>query len=208
MRSKENMKIQIIGNGAFGSFLSELLAPHCEIVANAETVILAVPIGAYASWGAQLHDRHLVNVCSVQKPSTDALLKSCDRVTSLHPLFGRRTPPQFRNSIVTYVGQDNDTWFTFPEQEQVLSVFASVSSLYYVDHMGKNFTPESHDKLMEKTHMTSLMAAKQMKVFTDRVENVPDHLIPHSFRLMRNFVQTLEDMPKGTVESIMANPNL
>ena len=45
-----------------------------------------------------------------------------------------------------------------------------------------------------------------VKVFVDRASDIPDELIPNSFRLMRDFVRTLEDMPPGTIESIMANP--
>lgn len=37
------MKIQIIGEGSFGSFLNELLSPIFEIDKDADSVILAVP---------------------------------------------------------------------------------------------------------------------------------------------------------------------
>ena len=45
-----------------------------------------------------------------------------------------------------------------------------------------------------------------MRVFVERADDIPDELIPNSFRLMRDFVRTLDDMPQGTIESIMANP--
>ncbi|MEO5858206.1 MAG: hypothetical protein ABIR33_04570, partial [Pyrinomonadaceae bacterium] len=70
----------------------------------------------------------------------------------------------------------------------------------------EDFTPDSHDRLMARTHVAAVLAAKQMKVFIDRAEDIPDELIPNSFRLMRDFVRTLDDMPQGTIESIMANP--
>jgi len=59
---------------------------------------------------------------------------------------------------------------------------------------------------MAKTHVAAVLAAKQMKVFVERAEDVPDEYVPNSFRLMREFVRTLDDMPPGTIESIMANP--
>ena len=59
---------------------------------------------------------------------------------------------------------------------------------------------------MAKTHVAAVLAAKQMKVFVERAEDIPDEFLPNSFRLMRDFVKTLDDMPQGTIESIMANP--
>lgn len=207
------MKLTIIGDGAFGTFLKELLKDKVELQPyeggiTAESVILAVPISAYGSLASHLCDKHLINVCSVQSPSTDYLLQFCNRVTGIHPLFGRRTPTDKRNSILThsYVSCD-DTWLSEDKTEaEFLNMWSTVSTIQTIDATGQKFTPESHDALMAKTHLAALMAAKQLKVFTDRVANVPDELIPQSFRLMREFVKTLEDMPPGTVESIMANP--
>ena len=207
------MKLTIIGAGAFGTFLKELLKDKFEFQTwndgiTAKSVILAVPISAYHGLAAQLWDKHLINVCSVQKPSTDILLQYTDRITSIHPLFGRRTPSNKRNSILThsYVSC-NDTWLSEDTLESdFLDIWSTVSTIQINDGIGQKFTPDSHDALMAKTHLAALMAAKQLKVFTDRVANVPDELIPQSFRLMREFVKTLDDMPPGTVESIMANP--
>lgn len=215
------MKLTIIGDGSFGSFFKELLSPHFELTPweggkTADSIILAVPISAYASIAAQCFgEHHLINVCSVQKPSTDILLGFADRVTSIHPLFGRRTPVENRNSILTYSYNEHlktdDMWWT-PEDDserEFLRRFKNVSSI--IDNnqsLGgwKRFTPDTHDILMAKTHVSAMMAAKQLSVFTDRVKDVPDELLPNSFRLMRNFVKTLDDMPAGTIESIMANP--
>lgn len=201
------MKLTIIGNGSFGSFLKELLSPHFELTDNAESVILAIPISAYNSWGVQLWDKHLINVCSVQKPSTDILLTSANLITSIHPLFGRRTPEDKRNSILTYMGTNNDTWDSGLDcQFEFIKTFGKVSKIIYTDHEGKKFTPESHDMLMAKTHLAAVMAAKQLQIYVERAKDIPDELVPNSFRLMRDFVKTLDDMPQGTIESIMANP--
>ncbi len=204
------MKISIIGNGSFGTFLKELLSSHFEIVEDADSIILAVPISAYNELGKKFKDKHLINVCSVQKPSTDILLKHTDRVTSIHPLFGRRTPADKRYSILTRLfTADNDTWFQDETETEFLNLFSKVSKIFEFtpDGFGKvKFTPESHDILMRKTHVNAVIAAKQVKVFTDAAKDIPDYLIPNSFRLMREFVKTLDDMPQGTIESIMANP--
>ena len=59
---------------------------------------------------------------------------------------------------------------------------------------------------MAKTHAAAVLAAKQAKHFVDAAADIPDELIPNSFRLLSEFVKTLDDMPAGTIESIMANP--
>jgi len=207
------MKLTIIGDGSFGTFLKSLLKDTFELQTwnvdpTADSVVLAVPISAYDGLAAQLDDKHLINVCSVQKPSTDILLKHTDRVTSIHPLFGKRTPADRRNSILTRSYTEcNDTWLSEDRTESVfLSLFSSVSTIHSNDWLGITFTPESHDALMAKTHVAAVMAAKQLKVYTDRVSQIPDCFMPNSFRMMKEFVKTLDDMPKGTIESIMANP--
>ncbi|MGD9564066.1 MAG: hypothetical protein AB7F88_15355 [Pyrinomonadaceae bacterium] len=198
------MKITIIGNGAFGNFLKELLPPFFEIGEDADTVILAVPISAYETLAAENRDKHLINVCSVQKPSMEMILKYTQDVTGIHPLFGKRTPADKRNAILTYhVGEDSP--FANAERK-FLDGFAKVSKIVQTDHNGEVFTPDSHDRLMAKTHVAAVLAAKQMKVFVERADDIPDEFLPNSFRLMRDFVKTLDDMPQGTIESIMANP--
>lgn len=202
------MQISIIGDGAFGSFLRELLSPHFEINDSAETLILAVPISAYETIAAENADKHLINVCSVQLPSTEHILRHTENVTCIHPLFGARTPANKRNSVVsrTIVEYVSDSGRFVDAEKEFLERFAKVSALMYVDHKGERFTPDSHDRLMARTHAAAVLAAKQMKIFVDRAEDIPDDLLPNSFRLLRDFVKTLDDMPQGTIESIMANP--
>lgn len=195
------MKISIAGNGVFGTFLQELLASEFDVCDNAESVILAVPLSAYLEVAKNHPKKHLINVCSVQKPSTDILLSVSDRVTSIHPLFGKRTPPDKRNAIMTRTCiQDNDTWYLDECELEFLKGFKKICNVI------TGFTPEQHDQMMAKTHLAAVIAAEQAKIFIERAKDIPDEFIPHSFRLLRNFVQTLEDMPKGTMESIKANP--
>lgn len=202
------MKLSIIGKGSFGTFLEEILAPHFEISDGAESLILAIPISSYESVAAGHKDKHLINVCSVQQPSTGHLLRYTGSLTCLHPLFGSRTPAERRNTIVTRtIGTTSGGNAPFADRERTfLEGFGKVSPLLYKDHKGEPFTPDSHDRLMARTHVAAVLAAKQMKVFVDRAEDIPDELIPNSFRLMRDFVRTLDDMPQGTIESVMANP--
>jgi len=209
------MKIHIVGDGAFGSFLKELLAPHCELTDAADVVILAVPAQAYDECG-RIYGRdrkaHLVNVCSVQQPTTMALLKYTNRITGLHPLFGRRTPADRRGSILTLspdqLETDNDTWSMGDSAHaEFLAAWGKVSTVY-TEHAGKRFTTATHDILMAKTHGQAVLSAKQLKVVADRVADVPDCLVPNSFRLLRDFVRSMEDMPAGTLASILENPYL
>lgn len=205
------MKINIQGNGSFGTFLKELLSLHFELVTpeEASSIVLAVPISAYNELGKKFKDKHLINVCSVQLPSTNILLKHTDNVTSLHPLFGKRTPKDKRNTILTYSCiKDNDTWQSSHLESEFLEQFKKVSAVIDLDMDGNKFTPEKHDILMRNTHVEAVLAAKELKLLIDRTNNIPDQLIPNSFRLMREFVKTLDDMPIGTLDSIMKNPYL
>jgi len=201
------MKIRIIGEGSFGGFLKEILATHFKICDDAESIILAVPISAYEELGKKFKDKHLINVCSVQLPSTNILLKYTDKVSSIHPLFGKRTPDNKRNSILTKTfAISDDLWF-YDEREAIfLEQFKKVSNIITHNSSGVKFTPESHDILMAKTHLAAVISAQQAKVFIERAKDIPDEYIPNSFRLLREFVKTLEDMPEGTMESILANP--
>ncbi len=201
------MKLKIIGSGSFGTFLQELLGPIFELAEDADSVILAVPISAYESVASENRNKHLINVCSVQKPSSDIVLKYSPFVTSIHPLFGSRTPADKRYSLLTHSFAGSTDASDFDELErQFIDEFSKISNICVNDPAGNPFTPDSHDRLMAKTHVAAVLAAKQMKVFVDRAADVPDELIPNSFRLMRVFVRTLDDMPPGTIESIMANP--
>jgi prephenate dehydrogenase len=187
------MKITIIGDGAFGSFLKELLADTFDIVEDSHSVVLAVPISAYADCAIKYKDKHLINVCSVQQPSTAILRGITTNVTSIHPLFGKRTPEENRHAIVTHQ-------CGLSREEGFLALFkAKCKTVHFM-------TPEKHDQIMAKTHLAAVLAAQQMKVYVDRAKDIPDEFVPNSFRLLRNFVKTLEDMPPGTIESILANP--
>lgn len=200
------MKIQIVGKGSFGTFLNEILGSKSILVnspTQADCSILAVPASAYKEVADEVLSSNpsilLVNVCSAQYKTTQDLLSFTTNVLSIHPLFGKRTPVDKRNSILTH---DCKTKISY----NFLQVFSEVSTIHSIDQDGCRFTPLSHDLLMRKTHVNALLAAKQMKIYTDQMEDVPDHLLPNSSRLLKEFVKTLTDMPSGTVESILSNP--
>ena len=190
------IKLHIIGEGSFGTFISEVLASKFELTqTNPDVVILAVPISAYSAMGAEWSDRHLINVCSIQELSSKYLLEWTDKVTGLHPLFGRRTPSDERDAVITRLTGSN-------LEKDFLEKFSQATGLRRMSYM----TAEEHDRNAAKTHKKALLAAKLLKPIIDDAKDIPEYLVPNSFRLMRKFVQTMEDMPQGTVESIMANP--
>ena len=160
------MKIQIIGNGSFGTFLRDLLKDEFEIVESAEVVILAVPISAYEEVAAAHIGKTLVNVCSVQSEANRIIQKYSEDTIGIHPLFGARSPAENRNSILTHFKGENS----------------------------------------KETHGVSVEFAKKAKAAVDSVKDVPDIFVPNSFKLLRKFVRTLDDMPEGTLESILSNP--
>lgn len=188
-------KIYIEGDGVFGSFLKVLLEPYCDFDSRMETVILAVPSHAYYQraefWGHN-NEKHIVNVCSVQRETAKNCQVWTDNVTSIHPLFGPRTPADKRFSICTHVCDS-------VEENKFLEIWNKISPIHYTD-------PDTHDQIMAKTHVAAVIAAKQLQPFVDMAKDVPDEFIPHSFRMLREFVKQLEDMPKGTMDSILSNP--
>jgi prephenate dehydrogenase len=187
------MKIQIVGNGSFGTFLSKFLDDAFDIVDEADVVVLAVPILAYSEVSAKHLGKTLVNVCSVQKEPNEIIKRHTDSYIGIHPLFGTRSPSTNRNSILTTIKGEN--------AEKFLGRFESISNVHEMSDI-------EHDQLMAKTHGASITLAKQAKEVIDSVGDVPDYLVPNSFKLLRDFVKTLEDMPKGTIESILSNPYL
>ena len=191
------MKIEIIGNGVFGTFFKEISEDVFEIEEGADTVIMAVPSSAYEAVAKDNKGKHLVNICSIQSTTTEICLKFSNRVTSIHPLFGPRTPEDKRNSMLTYGCRCQS-------EIEFLRNFDKISEV----GIDFDLTPEKHDKIMAKTHGAFIAATKGLKKYVDDAKDIPDEYIPHSFRKIRELVIQLEDMPKGTIDSIMANPYL
>ncbi len=191
------MKIAIVGTGSFGCFLNKVLSEGPFTLVSPEesaVIILAVPISAYDELGAKYKDKLLANVCSVQMPSTEILLKHTKKVTGLHPLFGARTPPSERHTILTHC-------CGCIEEDVFIAQFRSATGAEYT-----KMEASAHDIMMNRTHVPALSVALSLVPIIAAAAYIPDHLVPNSFKLLRKFVKTMEDMPAGTVESILANP--
>ncbi|MCK5555710.1 MAG: prephenate dehydrogenase/arogenate dehydrogenase family protein, partial [Alphaproteobacteria bacterium] len=95
------MKINIIGNGVFGTFLKKCFSELIELSEDADIVILAVPISAYKDVAKKHAGKHLINVCSVQMKTNEICGGYSKYVTGIHPVFGPNSPKSGRTCIVT-----------------------------------------------------------------------------------------------------------
>jgi prephenate dehydrogenase len=195
----ENYTVFVEGDGAFGQFLNVLIPTTGLVLAtcaqDASTIILAVPEEAYAEVALKYRTHHLVNVCSVQMHTMRDCLKATRNVTGIHPLFGSRTPLDKRFGLITHISG-------CPGENAFLPKFAALFAR--LTHL----SPEDHDQLMLKVHAKAVEAAQKVKSIVEEAAEIPDYMIPNSFRLLRTFVGTLDDMPAGTLQSIQANPFL
>lgn len=192
--------IQVLGDGSFGSFLKSFLTPEFNVINCSERdhsennkqdcpIILAVPLSALREVAQHYKNRLIINVCSVQEPSNNILIDINANFIGIHPLFGARTPPAFRNAIITH---------------SVLSVEGKnfVESFERLCVKVTPMTDRAHDAIMADTHLKAIALARTLK---GTLGDYPDHLIPHSYRLLKNLIDTLNDTPNGTIETILAN---
>ena len=190
------MKITIIGDGMFGSFLTRELAAHAEITGDADIVIMAVPVSAYDAVAGAHAGKHLVNVCSVQHKPTQACLKHTDRVTAIHPMFGPNSPKDGRTCIVTH---------QCAESSAVVALFEKICGEMVTQHNGQPFTGALHDDMMRKTHLPVLMFGELAALIVEQARDVPDACLPTSFKRLKALAEQMKDMSPGTVESIRSN---
>lgn len=190
------MKITIIGDGVFGRFLREELSPHAQIVPDAETVIIAVPVSAYAAVAAEHKGKHLVNVCSVQDAPNRDCLKHSGHVTGIHPMFGPQSPMTNRTCIVTQ---------QCAQSAAVFDLFRKIGA-EIVTHKGDlEITGALHDDMMRKTHLPVLMFGELAALIVEQAADVPDNCLPTSFKRLKALAEQMKDMSPGTVESIRSN---
>ncbi len=191
------MQITVVGDGMFGRFLKNELASHADLIADADTVILAVPVSAVAEVAQRYQGRHLVNVCSVQRRPTADCLHHSARVTSIHPMFGPNSPATGRTCILTH---------QCAESAAVVDLFARISSeIVTRDGAGRAITPELHDEMMRKTHLPVLMFGELAALIVEQARDVPDNCLPTSFKRLKALAEQMKDMSPGTVESIRSN---
>lgn len=190
------MKITIIGDGVFGRFLQEELSAHAQVVLDAETVIIAVPVSAYDAVAAAHPGKHLVNVCSVQDAPNRDCLKHSDKVTGIHPMFGPQSPMTNRTCIVTQQCADSAA---------VFELFQKIGA-EIVTHKGDvEITGALHDEMMRKTHLPVLMFGELAALIVEQAADVPDNCLPTSFKRLKALAEQMKDMSPGTVESIRSN---
>jgi len=190
------MKITIIGDGVFGRFLRKELAAHADIAPDAETVLIAVPVTAYAEVAAAHAGKHLVNVCSVQEKPNKDCLKHSGRVTGIHPMFGPQSPRTNRTCIVTH---------TCPDSPAVFDLFEKIGA-EIVTHKGeREIDGALHDDMMRKTHLPVLMFGELAALIAEQAADVPDNCLPTSFKRLKALAEQMKDMSPGTVESIRSN---
>lgn len=195
-KKRDIMKIKIVGNGVFGAFLTEELKEHAEIADDADIVIMAIPLTAYAEVAEAHKDKHLVNVCSVQRKPNEDCLKWSGRVTGIHPMFGPQSPKAGRTCIVTH---------SCAESAGVFGLFRNIGS-EIVTHAGeREIDGALHDEMMRKTHLPVLMFGELAALIAEQAKDVPDNCLPTSFKRLKALAEQMKDMSPGTVESIRSN---
>jgi len=198
-------KINVVGDGAFGSFLMGLFSQvkGIELADDAEIVVLAVPFSAYDDVAAKYAGKYLVNVCSIQDDSTKICLRHSRRVLSIHPMFGARTPPHMQKTcIVTY----NSGNSAFHANEIIRAFRDSGAEIVTRTPDGDEITPKWHDMIMANSHLRALEIAEMAAPMLEGIMDIPDKFFPATVVNLRNLVKQLQDMPPGTRDSIKANP--
>lgn len=190
------MKIKIVGQGVFGTFLKQELAAHAEISDDADIVIMAVGVHAYETVASAHAGKHLVNVCSVQRVPNETCLRHSNRVTGLHPMFGPQSPITNRTCILTH---------SCSESAAVTALFEKIGCEIVREHNGKPFTGAIHDAMMRKTHLPVLMFGELAALIVEQAADVPDNCLPTSFKRLKALAEQMKDMSPGTVESIRSN---
>jgi len=187
------MKLKIVGDGVFGTFLKKELAELAEICDDADIVIMAVPFSAYEQVALQHAGAHLINVCSVQKATNDICRKYSSRVTGIHPMFGPRSPKEGRTSIIT---SDAGQLESLP----IVRLFENFGPVF-------SCKDELHDQMMAKTHKQVVLISEQIQEIVNDAKDVPDFMLPTSFKRMKAMAEQFLDMSPGTKESILSNDN-
>ena len=190
------MDIHIVGDGVFGTFLRKELSPYVAFNESADIVILAVPASAYEEIAAQFSGKHLINVCSVQMDTTVKCCMHSNRVTSIHPMFGPRSPVEGRTAILTWACN---------ESQSIIELFSNICKIVK-ELNGESIDPPLHDRIMAVTHLQVVLLSDKITEMVKQVDWIPDELLPTSFKRLKALSEQFLDMPAGTKESILANP--
>lgn len=188
--------ITIIGDGVFGTFLREELAQYAHVTADADIVLIAVPVSAYDSVAAQYAGKHLVNVCSVQRRPNEDCARHSTRVTGIHPMFGPQSPHVNRTCMVTQ---------ECGESAVVFDLFRAIGCEIVTHVSDRKIDGALHDEMMRKTHLPVLMFGELAALIVEQARDVPDNCLPTSFKRLKALAEQMKDMSPGTVESIRSN---
>ena len=190
------MKINIVGNGVFGTFLEKCFSGLVELSEDADIVILAVPISAYKDVAKKHAGKHLINVCSVQMKTNEICGEYSKYVTGIHPIFGPKSPESGRTCIVTK---------TCEKSNEIIGLFEK-TGCEIVTHIGEaEIDGKIHDEIMRKTHLPVLAFGELAALIVEQTRDIPDNCLPTSFKRLKALAEQMKDMSPGTVESIRSN---
>jgi prephenate dehydrogenase len=216
LQKVNTMDIQIVGDGVFGTFLRNEFKrigqvslagriQKIDVVDTSNVVVLAVPAHAYKEVASQHAGKHLVNVCSVQSQTTADCLGFSDMVTSIHPMFGPRSPVEGRTCIVTRADNNTDIRQRNVEVTEVLDLFSAICDKMVTHVNDEIITPETHDRMMARTHLQVVKISDTILKMVDEASDIPDECLPTSFKRLKAMAEQFLDMPPGTKDSILAN---
>jgi prephenate dehydrogenase len=196
--TEQKLKIHIVGNGVFGTFLKEIFTPYVEFSEKAEHVFMAVPFDAYEVVAKKYANKHLINVCSIQEEPNRICQQYSKIVTGIHPMFGPRSPDTGRSAAVTQWCQHTD---------QIISLFGKVNAMAVSELPdGRLLTGKLHDQIMAESHAVTVHLHRFMQPVIEKSNWIPDTFLPASYKKLREFLAQFGDMPDGTIRSIEANP--
>lgn len=191
-------KVKVIGNGVFGSFFKTLIIQHCKEVElvdkDADTYILAIPSDAFNEVTKELKGKHVVNVCSVQEETNKICRDNGCYLTGIHPLFGPRSPEIDRRFVITYESNNTLEYYFL---NKLIRVIPNRSLIYK--------TAFIHDSIMAKTHLRYVQIMEIIKPLLDPLTSLELEIAPNSYLQLMKLVDSLGDMPEGTLSSIKSN---
>lgn len=197
----------MVGQGVFGTFLAKELGEHATSVvfdtddnvdmSKIDIVVLAVPANAYREVANKYNNYHIVNVCSIQDSTTVELIESgAKHFTSIHPMFGPRSPREGRTCILTKATENS---------AQVIELFSKICDKIVTEANGTIITPSLHDLMMSKTQLEVVKISDHILRIVEQARDIPDDCLPTSFKRLREMATQFLDMPPGTKSSIIAN---
>jgi prephenate dehydrogenase len=196
--------LKVVGDGVFGTFIKRYLSqyPSAHFVGKdqmAEHIIIAVPFSSYESVAQAYENCHLINMCSVQEDTNNICKKYSDKVTGIHPMFGKMTSDPQDNKVCLVTHRCAFT-------NVITDIFRYCGALIKdKTPSGKPITGEWHDQLMAHSHAKLVSIMPHISNTLESIKDIDDSYLPISVQKMRSLANQFEDMPKGTTSSILSN---